>query len=504
MKVWARSAGAKGSLRSRSRALSYRKRRQLPNDSQQNRMSLRLFNTYSRELEEFRPLDPAGRKVKMYTCGPTVYSHAHIGNFRAYIFEDLLQRHLESRGFAVERVMNLTDVDDKTIRGSRQANLPLRDFTAPFKEAFFQDVDALQIKRAGSYPAATEDRFLKDMIVMIEKLIVLGLAYQAEDKSVYFRINRFPDYGHLAHFDLSELRSTGRVKSDEYDKEHVGDFALWKAWDEDDGEVWWNSPWGRGRPGWHIECSAMATALLGEEIDLHCGGVDNIFPHHEAEIAQSEGCSGKQFVRYWLHCAHLLVDGQKMSKSLGNFYTLRDVLAKGYSGREVRYALIRVHYRAPLNFTWEGMEEARQALARIDEWLRRLRDAAANADKAEAINDDKFAAALDDDLNISAALGHLFEIIRESNRELDAGIEPARARGLLEWWERINLVLAFAAEEEKLPVEIARLVEERQQARLARNWGKSDELRQQLQARGWEVRDTADGPVVTRRLPPAA
>jgi cysteinyl-tRNA synthetase len=467
-------------------------------------MSLRLFNTYSRELEEFRPLDPVGRKVKMYTCGPTVYSHAHIGNFRAYIFEDLLQRHLESRGFAVERVMNLTDVDDKTIRGSRQANLPLRDFTAPFKEAFFQDVDALQIKRADSYPAATEDRFLKDMIVMIEKLIALGLAYEAEDKSVYFRINRFPDYGHLAHFDLSELRSTGRVKSDEYDKEHVGDFALWKAWDEEDGEVWWNSPWGRGRPGWHIECSAMATALLGEEIDLHCGGVDNIFPHHEAEIAQSEGCSGKQFVRYWLHCAHLLVDGQKMSKSLGNFYTLRDVLAKGYSGREVRYALIRVHYRAPLNFTWEGMEEARQALARIDEWLRRLRDAAANADKAEIINDDKFAAALDDDLNISAALGHLFEVIRESNRELDAGIEPARSLGLLEWWERINQVLAFAAKEEKLPLEISRLVEERQQARLARDWGKSDELRQQLQARGWEVRDTADGPVVTRRLPPAA
>ncbi len=467
-------------------------------------MSLRLFNTYSRELEEFRPLDPAGRKVKMYTCGPTVYSHAHIGNFRAYIFEDLLQRHLESRGFAVERVMNLTDVDDKTIRGSRAANLPLRDFTAPFKEAFFQDVDALQIKRADSYPAATEDRFLKDMIVMIEKLIALGLAYQAEDKSVYFRINRFPDYGHLAHFDLSELRSTGRVKSDEYDKEHVGDFALWKAWDEEDGDVWWNSPWGRGRPGWHIECSAMATALLGEEIDLHCGGVDNIFPHHEAEIAQSEGCSGKQFVRYWLHCAHLLVDGQKMSKSLGNFYTLRDVLAKGYSGREVRYALIRVHYRAPLNFTWEGMEEARQALARIDEWLRRLRDAAANADKAEVVNDDKFGAALDDDLNISAALGHLFEVVRESNRELDAGIEPARARGLLEWWERINQALALAAEEEKLPVEIARLVEERQQARLARDWGKSDELRQQLQARGWEVRDTADGPVVTRRLTPAA
>jgi len=440
----------------------------------------------------------------MYTCGPTVYSHAHIGNFRAYIFEDLLQRHLESRGFKVERVMNLTDVDDKTIRGSRDANLPLREFTAPFKQAFFQDVDTLQIKRAEAYPAATEDRFLKDMILMIEKLIALGLAYQAEDKSVYFRINRFPEYGHLAHFDLSELRSTGRVKSDEYDKEHVGDFALWKAWDDEDGDVWWESPWGRGRPGWHIECSAMATALLGEELDLHCGGVDNIFPHHEAEIAQSEGCSGKQFVRYWLHCAHLLVDGQKMSKSLGNFYTLRDVLAKGYSGREVRYALIRVHYRAPLNFTWEGMEEARQALTRIDEWLRRLREAAAKADAAEQINDDKFGAALDDDLNISAALGHLFEQIRESNRELDAGIAPARAKGLLEWWQRINQVLAFAAEEEKLPQEIAQLVEERQQARLARDWRKSDELRQQLQARGWEVRDTAEGPVVTRRLSTSA
>ena len=266
--------------------------------------------------------------VKMYTCGPTVYSRAHIGNFRAYLFEDLLQRHLEARGYAVERVMNLTDVDDKTIRGSRAANLPLREFTAPFKEAFFQDLDTLQIKRAEAFPAATEERFVQAMIAMIEKLIARELAYQAEDKSVYFRINRFPNYGHLAHFDLAELRSTGRVKSDEYDKEHVGDFALWKAWDEEDGDVRWESPWGRGRPGWHIECSAMATTLLGEQIDIHCGGVDNIFPHHEAEIAQSEGCSGKQFVRYWLHCAHLLVDGQKMSKSLGNFYTLRDVLRK--------------------------------------------------------------------------------------------------------------------------------------------------------------------------------
>ncbi len=462
-------------------------------------MAIRFFNTYSREIEEFRPLDPAGRKVKMYTCGPTVYSHAHIGNFRAYIFEDLLQRHLEARGYTVERVMNLTDVDDKTIRGSRLEHLPLREFTAPFKEAFFEDIETLRIKAADAYPAATEERFVRAMIAMIEKLIALGLAYQAEDKSVYYRINRFPKYGHLAHFDLSELRSTGRVKSDEYDKEHVGDFALWKAWDEEDGEVWWESPWGRGRPGWHIECSAMATTLLGEEIDIHCGGVDNIFPHHEAEIAQSEGCSGKTFVRYWLHCAHLLVDGQKMSKSLGNFHTLRDVLAKGYSGREVRYALIRVHYRAPLNFTWEGMEEARQALARIDDWLRRLRELASNDGGGKQIEDEKFFAALDDDLNISAALGHLFEQIRESNRELDAGMAPIRAQAWLGWWKRIDQVLKLEAEEDKPPAEIAGLAGERAEARLAKNWQKSDELRDAIQKRGWEVRDTKDGQVLTRR-----
>ncbi|CAN5464595.1 cysteine--tRNA ligase [soil metagenome] len=462
-------------------------------------MALRFFNTYSRAVEEFRPLNSAGRAVKMYTCGPTVYSRAHIGNFRAYIFEDLLQRHLEARGYTVERVMNLTDVDDKTIRGSRASNLPLQEFTAPFKEAFFEDLDTLQIKRANAYPAATEERFIQAMIAMIEKLIARELAYQAEDKSVYFRINRFPQYGHLAHFDLAELRSTGRVKSDEYDKEHVGDFALWKAWDEEDGAVAWESPWGRGRPGWHIECSAMATTLLGQQIDIHCGGVDNIFPHHEAEIAQAEGCSGQQFVRYWLHCAHLLVEGQKMSKSLGNFYTLRDLLGKGYTGREVRYALLRVHYRAPLNFTWEGMEEARQALARIDEWLRRLRDRAGGTPADAEIAYGRFGEALDDDLNISAALGHLFEQVRESNRELDAGIDPARARAWLGWWESVNAVLALESAEQKPAAEVTRLAEEREQARLAKNWQKSDELRDAIQDLGWDVRDTKEGQVLTRR-----
>src|SRR5437660_5113729 len=385
-------------------------------------MALRFFNTYSRDLEQFHPRDPNGRKIDIYTCGPTVYSRAHIGNFRAYIFEDLLQRHLELRGYNVHRVMNMTDVDDKTIRGACEANIPLAEFTAPFKQAFFEDIKTLRIKRADEFPAATDQRYIDRMIAMIGALISRGLAYQAEDKSVYFRINKFPNYGKLARFDLTQLQSTGRVKHDEYDKEHIGDFALWKAWDEEDGEVGWESPWGRGRPGWHIECSAMATALLGDQIDIHCGGVDNIFPHHEAEIAQTEGVTGKKCVRYWLHCAHLLVDGQKMSKSLGNFYTLPNLLEKGYTGREIRYALMRVHYRAPVNFTWEVMEEAMQALARIEDGLVRLHEAAAkNIDKGKNKTQpgSLFEEALDDDLNISAALGFLFESIRETNRTMD-------------------------------------------------------------------------------------
>ena len=466
-------------------------------------MPLRFFNTYSRQLEDFEPRDPARRKIDIYTCGPTVYSRAHVGNFRAYIFEDLLQRHLELRGYKVHRVMNITDVDDKTIRGAREAKIPLRKFTEQFKQAFFEDTETLRIKRADEFPAATDQRYIDRMIEMITTLISRGLAYQADDKSVYFRINKFPDYGKLAHFDLTQLQSTGRVKHDEYDKEHIGDFALWKARDEEDGDVGWESPWGRGRPGWHIECSAMATALLGEQIDIHCGGVDNIFPHHEAEIAQTEGVTGKKFVRYWLHCAHLLVDGQKMSKSLGNFYTLPDVLEKGYTGREIRYALMRVHYRAPLNFTWEGMEEARQALTRIDEWLARLREtAAAKVDnsKIEMPLGQQFEEALDDDLNISAALGFLFESIRETNRAMDQGeLDSTSANSWLKWWQRINNVLNLETEIAELPVEIARLAEARAQARLAKDFRKSDELRDKLNALGWEARDTKDGQKIVRR-----
>ena len=465
---------------------------------------IRFLNTLSRTVEPFEPIDPAGKLVKMYTCGPTVYSFAHIGNFRTYLFEDLLQRHLEARGFTVDRVMNITDVDDKTIRNSRAANIPLAEFTKKFTTAFFEDMRTLRVKDANFYPAATDPENIAQMIEMIDFLIKKEVAYQAEDGSVYFRINRFADYGHLAHLDLDELRPSGRIQSDEYEKESLGDFALWKAWDEADGPVVWDSPWGRGRPGWHIECSAMATRLLGPQIDIHCGGVDNLFPHHEAEIAQSESCTGKKFVRYWLHSAHLLVEGQKMSKSLGNFYTIRDLIARGFTGREIRYALLRVNYRLQLNFTFDGMVEARQSLLRLDEWTQRLRDLAADAvpnkDYPPATSD-SFFAALDDDLNISAALAELFKQIRTTNQLMDTNeLRPGQAAALLQWWDNINQVLQIQPDGETVPSEAQALLEQRAAARAAKNWAQSDALRQKIAELGWSVKDTKDGQKVTKTV----
>ncbi len=465
-------------------------------------MSVQLFNTATRSLEPFKPLDPLGLQVKMYTCGPTVYNFAHIGNFRAYMFEDVLQRHLEARGFVVERVMNLTDVDDKTIAGCKSCGVPLGDFTAKFKAAFFEDLKALRIKPAAHYPAATAPEYIARMILMIENLQAQGIAYQAEDGSVYFRISKFPRYGQLAHLNLEELRPSGRIQNDEYEKEAIGDFALWKAWNANDGEVWWESPWGKGRPGWHIECSAMATALLGPELDIHCGGVDNIFPHHEAEIAQSECYTGRHFSRYWLHCAHLMVEGQKMAKSAGNFYTLRDLLEKGYTGREIRYVLLSVHYRLPLNFTLSGLDAARTALVRIDAWVERLRVLAGEKTVPAGATlpaCERFLEALDDDLNISGALGHLFDWIRESNRAMDANeVSAEDAAKTLSDFAILNSILALEADKAAIPEAVQLLVEERQAAREARQWGRSDELRDALAALGWQVKDTKQGPQITR------
>ncbi len=464
-------------------------------------MPLRFLNTYSRQLEDFIPLDPAGKRVKLYTCGPTVYNYAHIGNFRAYIFEDLLQRHMEARAYTVERVMNLTDVDDKTIRGCRNLGVRLADFTRKFKDAFFEDLAVLRVKKADHFPAATD--YVAQMIEMIQVLEQKGIAYQADDKSVYFRLSKFPGYGKLAHLNLEELRPSGRIANDEYEKENIGDFALWKAWDENDGDVRWDSPWGPGRPGWHIECSAMATAILGPEIDIHCGGVDNIFPHHEAEIAQTESVTGRRFVRTWLHCAHLMVDGQKMSKSAGNFYTLRDLIAKGWSGREIRYALLTVAYRLPLNFTFDGLAGARSALGRIDEWTQRLAEKAAATTPGTLPSPltalvEGFFTHLDDDLNISGAMGQLFDLIRDSNRALDsATLDAPAAAALLTAWQRINTVLAFERDTIAIPAEVLALVEERQAVRDAKNWTESDRLRDAIAALGWVVKDTKEGAKLT-------
>ena len=462
-------------------------------------MSIRFFNTLTRQVEDFTPREP--ELVRLYTCGPTIYNFAHIGNFRAYVFEDLLQRHLEFRGYRVDRAMNLTDVDDKTIRGCRAAGLPLADFTAPFKKAFFDDLDTLRIKRANHFPEATEAVHIERMISMISTLVEKGHAYGADDGSVYFRIRSFPNYGHLAHFHLEDLRDGVRVSNDEYEKENVGDFALWKSWSEADGDVGWESPWGRGRPGWHIECSAMATGILGPELDIHCGGEDNIFPHHEAEIAQSECCTGKPFVRLWMHCRHLQVEGSKMAKSAGNFFTLRDLMEKGWSGREVRYALISVKYREPLNFTFEGLAGARSALQRLDEWTARLRETAGSETRESPVEGlEAFGEALDDDLNISAALAAVFETLRLTNRRMDEGaISPTEARTLLNWLDGVNSVLALEPEAEKIPEVVEGLLVRRAEARASKDWKLSDTLRDEILAIGWMVKDTKDG----QKLSPA-
>ena len=460
-------------------------------------MPLLFFNTLTRRVEEFTPLEPG--KVRLYTCGPTVYNFAHIGNFRAYVFEDLLQRHLEYRGLKVERVMNLTDVDDKTIRGCKDCGLPLADFTAPFKKAFFEDLDTLRIKRADHFPEATAPEHISHMVEMISALMEKGHAYRAEDASVYFRIRSFSDYGKLAHFNLDELRDGVRVRNDEYEKENVGDFALWKSWSEADGDVGWESPWGRGRPGWHIECSAMATGILGPELDIHCGGEDNIFPHHEAEIAQSECVTGKKFVRLWMHCRHLQVEGSKMAKSAGNFFTLRDLMERGWSGREVRYSLISVKYREPLNFTFEGLAAARSALQRLDEWSTRLSELATGDSRESPIEIcDAFGEALDDDLNISAALAVIFDRIRTTNRRMDEGLlSPGEARSLLKWIEGVNSVLGFEADAETISPQVTDLLTRRAEARASKEWNLSDTLRDEILAAGWTVKDTKDGQKLT-------
>ena len=445
-------------------------------------------NSLTRRLEEFAPMENG--EVRMYTCGPTVYNYAHIGNFRAYTFEDILRRVIEFNGWKVRQVMNLTDVDDKTIRGANAAGVALADYTKTYKDAFFADLKTLNVEPAEVYPAATDH--IPEMIALVSKLVEMGVAYKSDDGSVYFSVRKFPGYGKLAHIDFDNQRTGARCLGDEYDKENVGDFALWKAWEETDGPVGWDSPWGRGRPGWHIECSAMSMKYLGETFDLHTGGIDNLFPHHENEIAQAEAATGKPFVKTWMHCAHLKVNGEKMSKSLGNFFTLRDLLEKGWSGREIRYVLINAHYRAGLNFAFSALEDARKSLARIDACVEKATDGEAPAWALKHLDD--FTAAVNDDLNIPRAFAALFELVREANSKGAEG-----TLGVFQHMDKVlGLIFFGKSEKEEIPAEIQALLDQRADARKAKNWAESDRLRDAIAAAGWLVKDSKSGQVASR------
>ena len=465
-------------------------------------MGLKLFNTLSRSVQEFVPLDPNGKKAGMYCCGPTVYDVAHIGNWRTFVFADLVRRYLEFKGYAVQHVMNITDVDDKIIQRVRESKLPLREFTGKFERTFFDDLKTLNCRSPHQTPRATEH--IPDIIALIEKLMGRGLAYKTADGSVYFSIEKYRGcgchYGQLVKLNFDEMRVGERVRSDEYAKEAVADFALWKARTPEDGEVFWPSPWGEGRPGWHIECSAMSMKLLGPSFDLHLGGEDLMFPHHEDEIAQSEGAAvqsqGQPFVRHWLHGAHLLVEGKKMSKSLGNFFTLRDLLAKGFAGREIRYLLLTAHYRETFNFTLEGLQAARTSLMRLDDCMRKLREIAS---PAETVGDspllDQFSEALDNDLNVSGAWGAIFEAARHTNIKLaENAMDASAAANALATWDKLDSVLGVGAPKEvEVPAEISALLEARQAARKAKDFKRADVVRDELKAKGWGIEDTPKG-----------
>ena len=464
-------------------------------------MSLQLYNSMTRAVEPLVPIDVEGKRVSLYVCGPTIYNYGHIGNFRTYVAVDLLRRALKHFGYQVDHVMQFTDVDDKTIRGSREKNLPLKEFTAIYRRAFLEDAKTLNIEIPERTPNATDH--IPKMIELIQKLIDKKSAYLSDDGSVYFRIASFPKYGCLCHLDLQNLISGARVNQDEYEKEGVGDFVLWKKWVPADGEVGWDSPWGRGRPGWHIECSSLSMEFLGPQIDIHGGGTDLRFPHHENEIAQSEAATGLTFVRHWFHVEHLLVDGQKMSKSLGNMYTVRDVLERGYTGRELRYALLSgANYGKNLNFTWQGMDDAKTALQRIDEWRKLVKAASLEVSQPEPSEVsaqlkkmlDLVESPLANDLNINGVLGQLFQIIRTTNGALaDKNISPAAVVASAQLWDQLDTILGLGDATVTVPAEVQALLDQRSEARKAKNFARSDELRQAIEALGWKVKDTAKG-----------
>ena len=459
-------------------------------------MALRFYNTLSLQVEKFQPQD---NLVRMYTCGPTVYDYAHIGNFRTFAFYDLLRRWLRLRGMRLDHVMNITDVEDKIIRNALANQKSLADYTATYEKAFLEDCDTLRLEHPEQVARATEH--IPEMAAAIRKLSESGHTYTS-DGSVYFRIATFPEYGRLSHNDFGGIRAGARVDLDTYEKADARDFALWKA--PKDGEPFWETPIGPGRPGWHIECSVMAIRYLGETLDIHAGGVDLIFPHHENEIAQSVALTGKPFARYWLHSEFLLVDGQKMSKSLGNYYTLRDVLARGYPPETVRYLLASVPYRKQLNFTFEGLKSATTAVDRLRNFKLRLDKEKFAPGKNEKLLDraaqaeTQFADSLDDDLNTAEALAAVFEYLRDTNIAMDAGefreANVAPAVAFLDRFDSIFDVLRPAAKQASLSdAEVEARIAARTQAKKSRNFAEADRLRDELLAEGVILEDTKDG-----------
>jgi len=436
---------------------------------------LKLYNTLSRKKEIFKPIKKG--EVGMYSCGLTVYNYGHIGNYMAFVNSDILRRYLEYLKYKVKKIVNITDVDDKTIKGSIKEGKSLKEFTDKYEKAFFEDESSLNIKKASVYPRATEH--IKEMIELTDKLLKKGYAYKAED-GVYFNIKKFKGYGKLSHLNIKELKEGARVNSDEYDKENAKDFALWKFYNKDDGKVFWETKLGKGRPGWHIECSVMSTKYLGKSFDIHTGGIDLIFPHHENEIAQSEAANGKKFVNYWVHNAHIIVEGKKMSKSLGNYYTLRDILKLGYSPLALRYFYLTARYRTQLDFTLENLKNASNSYERLKNIISEIKDNGKISKKYL----EEFEKAMNDDLNTPQALAVLWELVRDK-----------KAKGKYRTIEKIDEVLGLdllKKEKEEVPKEILKLVDEREKARKETNFELADRLREEIKKKGWVVEDAQE------------
>jgi cysteinyl-tRNA synthetase len=455
---------------------------------------LKLHNTLSNTDEEFHPLEEG--VVRFYTCGPTVYDFAHVGNFRTFVFQDLLRKYLKYRKYRVIHVMNITDVDDKTIQNARTQGMSLKDYTDKYTKAFLEDSKTLRIDPPDIMPRATEH--IPEMVALIRSLGEKGYTYQKEG-SVYFNISRFPGYGKLSKADFSGAQSGASVDTDKYDKENARDFVLWKARKE--GEDFWETEIGPGRPGWHIECSAMSMKCLGETFDIHCGGVDLIFPHHENEIAQSEAATGKPFVRYWVHPEFLIVEGEKMSKSLGNFFTLRDLLSKGHSPESIRYLLLSVHYRKQLNFTNDGLHQAQSSIQRLEDFALRVKEKSKPEEPTDPYRTEvnaarkRFVEAMDSDLNTSAALAAVFDFVRLTYQmDAQGAFTGGDARAASEFIQEIDTVLnILRPQAELLDEEIAAQIEARQAARRRKDFAEADRIRQWLSSKGIQLEDTREG-----------